>query len=105
MQSIKVIFTRLFRIFAIVYYHHFTALEGIGAVSHLNTSFKHFMFFVWEFDLVADAEQEALAEILKEIRLRHEAAFPHRARLGSGSSAGGGSVGGSGDGDSGRSGV
>jgi hypothetical protein len=78
MQSVKVIFTRLFRVFAIVYYHHFTPLEEIGAVSHLNTSFKHFIFFIWEYDLVAEAEQEALQDIIKEIRLRHAAAFPNR---------------------------
>lgn len=49
-------------------------------MSHLNTSFKHFIFFIWEYDLVAEAEQEALKEIIQEIRLRHAAAFPHRAR-------------------------
>lgn len=78
MQSVKVIFTRLFRIFAIVYYHHYAALQEIGAVSHLNTSFKHFIFFIWEYDLVPEAEQEALSDIIKEIRLRHAVAFPHR---------------------------
>ena len=79
LQSVKVIFTRLFRIFAIVYYHHYAQLEESGAVSHLNTSFKHFIFFIWEYDLVAEAEQEALQDIIKEIRLCHAAAFPHRA--------------------------
>lgn len=73
----KVIFTRLFRLFAIVYYHHYAALEGIGAVSHLNTSFKHFIFFIWEYDLVSEAEQEALADIIREIKVRYASAFPH----------------------------
>jgi hypothetical protein len=89
MQSVKVIFTRLFRIFAIVYYHHYAALESIGAVSHLNTSFKHFIFFIWEFDLVSDAEQEALADIIKEIKVRYAGAFPLRVRTSSGGSNGG----------------
>lgn len=60
----------MFRIFAIVYSHHFTKLEELGAVSHLNTSFKHFIFFCWEYDLVQEAEQEALHDIIVELRVR-----------------------------------
>ncbi len=75
LQSVKVIYTRLFRIFAIVYTHHFSKLEQIGAVSHLNTSFKHFLFFVWEYDLVAPAELEALHEIVEELRTRYGGSF------------------------------
>lgn len=71
MQSIKVIYTRIFRIFGIVYSHHFSKLEQIGAVSHLNTSFKHFLYFIWEYDLVANGELEALNDIVQEIRSRY----------------------------------
>jgi hypothetical protein len=52
-------------------------------VSHLNTSFKHFIFFIWEYDLVAENEQEALADIIKEIKIRHATAFPERLRTAS----------------------
>jgi len=83
MQCVRVIYTRLFRIFAIVYYHHYAQLEESGAVSHLNTSFKHFIFFIWEYDLVSETEQEALADIIKEIKLRHATAFPNRVRTAS----------------------
>lgn len=78
----------MFRIFAIVYTHHFSKLEQIGAVSHLNTSFKHFIFFVWEYDLVAANELEALHEIVEELRARYGASFDFKASA-SGSSAGG----------------
>eukprot|EP01038_Epipyxis_sp_PR26KG_P015088 gene15088-20301_t len=71
LNCIKVIFTRLFRIFAIVYSHHFSKLEEMGAVSHLNTSFKHFMFFVWEYDLIQPNELDALRDIIAELRLRY----------------------------------
>mmetsp|Transcript_761 Transcript_761/g.1321 ORF Transcript_761/g.1321 Transcript_761/m.1321 type:complete len:205 (-) Transcript_761:306-920(-) len=74
-NSIKVIYTRLFRIFAIIYCHHFLQLEELGAVSHLNTSFKHFLFFCWEFDLVTPMEQEALQDIIHEIKLRYESLY------------------------------
>lgn len=83
MQAVKVIYTRLFRIYAIVYSHHFLKLEELGAVSHLNTSFKHFVFFMWEFDLVHPTEQEALKDIIEELRARHGASFPLQARPGS----------------------
>mmetsp|Transcript_14129 Transcript_14129/g.19320 ORF Transcript_14129/g.19320 Transcript_14129/m.19320 type:complete len:162 (+) Transcript_14129:262-747(+) len=71
LQSVKVLFTRMFRIYAIVYWHHFSTLEEVGASSHLNTSFKHFMFFIWEFDLVLPAEVEALRDIVEELRARY----------------------------------
>jgi len=79
-QVVKVIYTRLFRVFAIVYYHHYSTLDELGAVSHLNTSFKHFVFFIWEHDLVSDSEQEALKDIISEIRMRYESQFPRHPR-------------------------
>jgi hypothetical protein len=85
----KVIYTRLFRVYAIVYYHHYLQLEQSGAVSHLNTSFKHFLFFVWEYDMVPEAEQDALKEIIQEIRLRHASTYPTATIPGS---SGGGAV-------------
>ena len=71
MQSVKQLFTRFFRIYAIIYSHRFSKLEQVGAVSHLNTSFKHLVLFIWEYDLVANAEFDALREIVSEIRLRY----------------------------------
>ena len=38
-----------------------------GAEPHLNTCFKHFMFFILEFSLVERKELEPLAEICKVI--------------------------------------
>lgn len=70
-SCIKVIYTRLFRIFAIVYSHHFSKLEQLGAVSHLNTSFKHFIYFIWEYDLVQANELDALHDIIAELRSRY----------------------------------
>lgn len=67
------IFTRIFRVYAIVYAHHFAKLENMGAAAHLNTSFKHFLYFVWEFDLVQPAELDALRDIVQEIQARYEA--------------------------------
>lgn len=65
---VKQIFTRLFRIFAIIYTQHFSRLEELGAVAHLNTSFKHFCFFIWEFDLVDQRELGALQDIVDALK-------------------------------------
>ena len=69
---VKQIYTRLFRIFAIVYSNHLPVLEELGAVAHLNTSFKHFVFFCWEFDLIKKNEEEPLQDLVDEIRRRHQ---------------------------------
>ena len=71
-QTVKSIFTRLFRIFAIIYTQFFSDIEGIGAAPHLNTSFKHFIFFALEFDLVEERELEALSSIVGELRTQFD---------------------------------
>lgn len=71
MQSLRVIYTRTFRIFAIIYSNHYSKLDQMGAASHLNTSFKHFLLFVFEYDLVKENELEALHDIVEEIRHRY----------------------------------
>ena len=66
---VKDIFKRMFRIFAIIYHQHFATIEELDAAAHLNTCFKHFMFFCYEFELVEEKELKALAgptERLKE---------------------------------------
>lgn len=41
-------------------------------MAHLNTSFKHFLYFIWEFDLVQAGELDALRDIVTEIQGRYE---------------------------------
>lgn len=43
----------------------------MGAASHLNTSFKHFLLFTFEYDLVKENELDALHDIVQEIRQRY----------------------------------
>ncbi|VDP22547.1 unnamed protein product [Soboliphyme baturini] len=54
------ILTRLFRVFVHVYIHHFERLVWIGSEPHVNTCYKHFYYFVTEFDLVSVKELEPL---------------------------------------------
>jgi len=68
--SVKNIFKRLFRVFAILYHAHFKSIERLGAAAHLNTCFKHFMFFVYEFNLVSDKDLKALKGPTERLRLQ-----------------------------------
>jgi MOB kinase activator 1 len=71
LSIVKQIFTRMFRIFAIIYSQHFSRLEQLGAAAHLNTSFKHYMFFVWEYDLIDPREFGAAQVIVDELRTQY----------------------------------
>lgn len=71
-NHVKVIFKRLFRVYAHIYYSHFAEVVRMGAEAHLNTCFKHFICFVLEFDLVQRTELRPLEELID--RLLHKRA-------------------------------
>ncbi|KAJ5078052.1 mob kinase activator-like 1 [Anaeramoeba ignava] len=58
---------RLFRIYAHIYYSHPTELEQLGALGHTNACFKHFMYFVNEFNLIQKRELAPLEELINEL--------------------------------------
>lgn len=60
---VKNIFKRLFRVYAHMYHSHVEKVIALGAEPHLNTCFKHFMYFVTEYRLIERKELEPLAEI------------------------------------------
>lgn len=66
-QIAKTIFKRLFRVYAHMYHSHFTKIVALGEEAHLNTSFKHFIYFVQEFKLIEKKELEPLAELIESL--------------------------------------
>ena len=42
---VRTIFKRLFRVYAHTYHSHFRNVCSLGEEAHLNTCFKHFMYF------------------------------------------------------------
>ena len=68
---LKGICSKLFRILAIIFCCHLTILEELGAIPHLNTTFEHFLFFCWEFDMIKKCEEEALGDLIDDIRYRN----------------------------------
>ena len=67
---VKVIFKRLFRVYAHIYYTHFPHIVMLGCQYHLNTCFKHFIFFIDRFNLVEPKELAPLAELIQKFKER-----------------------------------
>lgn len=44
-STVKNIMKRLFRVYAHIYYSHFDSICELKAEAHLNTCFKHFIYF------------------------------------------------------------
>jgi len=80
------IFKRLFRVYAHIYYCHFERISALGAEPHLNTCFKHFMHFVYEFNLVPNKSELAPLQELIDKLLERDAKSPPAAPLSADSS-------------------
>jgi len=65
--TVKVIFKRLFRVYAHIYHSHFQKIVSLGAEAHLNTCFKHFIYFVSEFKLIESKELQPLADLIQTL--------------------------------------
>lgn len=67
---VRKIFKLLLRVYAHIYYSHVKKITALGAARHLNTCFKHFVFFMKEFNLVEESEQECLREVIQTLYRR-----------------------------------
>jgi len=63
----KTIIIRLFRVYAHIYYGHFAQVEKLGEAAHVNTAFKHFILFVFEFELVSKKELEPMKNVIVDL--------------------------------------
>ena len=52
-STVKVIFKRLFRVYAHIYCHHYPVIRELGLEPHLNTSFKQYVLFIDEHNLAS----------------------------------------------------
>ena len=62
-KKVETIFKRLFRIYAHIYCSHLEKIRKLGEEAHLNTCFKHFMYFVFEFNLIPSNELVVIQDI------------------------------------------
>lgn len=58
---------KLLRVYAHVCHHHATIIKELNVGPHMNTSLKHFVFFVREFHLVSEKDLECLKDHIREI--------------------------------------
>ncbi|CAH2072282.1 unnamed protein product [Thlaspi arvense] len=64
---VKRILKRLFRVYAHMYHSHFQKIVKLEEEAHLNTCFKHFVYFVSEYQLIEKAELDALKDLVETI--------------------------------------
>jgi len=67
LSVVKTIFKRLFRIYAHIYYSHFNKIVSLGEEAHLNTCFKHYYYFIMEFNLVDKKELAPLEDLIHNL--------------------------------------
>jgi MOB kinase activator 1 len=66
-QVVMLIFKRLFRVYGHIYHSHFQKIVGLGAEAHLNTCFKHYIYFVFEFKLIDPRELAPLKDLIDKL--------------------------------------
>jgi len=67
-RIVSTIFKRMFRVYAHMYHSHAQQLRELGAEAHLNTCFKHFIFFTQAFGLVDRRELAPLQELIDSLQ-------------------------------------
>jgi len=66
----KNIYKRLFRLYAHIYCSHSEKIRSIGANAHLNTCFKHFVYFILEFQLLSKEDMAPLDKLIVKLKER-----------------------------------
>jgi len=66
-KAVKNIFRKLFRAYAHAYHSHFDAFVSLGAESHLNTCFKHFIIYGQEHKLLDDKDTAPLKDFIPSL--------------------------------------
>lgn len=64
---VKQIMNKAFRFYAHVYYHHMKQLKSANLDLSFNSSFRHFVFFVYEFNLIDKDQVEPLRDTIQTI--------------------------------------
>lgn len=67
-KRVGMIMRRFFRVYAHLYYHHMKYIREIQAEAHLNSCFKHFVFFALEFNLIEQKELQPLADVINRLK-------------------------------------
>ncbi|KAJ3427387.1 mob kinase activator-like [Anaeramoeba flamelloides] len=69
-EILKDIYKRLFRVYTHIFYHHYHLITTLGFAQAFNGSFKRFIFFVLEFDLIVKSEMKPLNQLIESLSSR-----------------------------------
>jgi len=70
--------------YAHMYHSHFQKICSLGEEAHLNTCFKHFIYFCQHFNLIDKKELAPLQELIDSLHWRRELAGGNRLPAGEG---------------------
>jgi len=62
-EFVQTFLRRTFRVYAHTYVYHFEDVTDGGIEAHVNFCYKHFLFFVTEFNLLEDRDMYALCDL------------------------------------------
>lgn len=68
----KTILKRLFRVYAHIYHQHRDDVQRLDEEAHLNTSFKHFIYFIEEFGLIDKKELTPLQDLIDVLNAKDQ---------------------------------
>lgn len=66
-KRVSTLFRRFFRVYAHIYHSHIDQINSLSADAPLNTCFKHFIYFVLEFQLIDAKELGPLQPLIDNI--------------------------------------
>lgn len=66
-NTVVKIMRRLFRVYAHIFHAHLDEIVANGAQAHLSTCFRHFIYFVNEFNLLPANEAEPLKDVIRYV--------------------------------------
>ena len=74
------IFRRLFRVYGHIYHCHMERVVELTFEAHLNSCFKHFAYFVLEFDLIRPEELKPLQSLIDKMVAEDDLRYGPRQR-------------------------
>lgn len=64
-ETCQTITKRLLRVYSHIYHHHLDVVKRHDMLGHINTSLKHFFYFVNEFNLVKESDLDPLRDFIR----------------------------------------
>lgn len=67
LEIVQKLFRRLFRVYAHIYHHHLDDIKRCQLTENVNRSFRYFIFFSQEFNMIPDEQLAPLESIIAQL--------------------------------------